>query len=78
MSPDYLPKERHQILGETYYLSLINLMHRSGILDIVEEPNLKMCIIKGDNWRAKGPTKNLYILSPQMVLMTVWGGSFSN
>ncbi len=28
----------------------------------------------GDNWSAKGPTKNLYILNPEMVQMTVWSG----
>ncbi len=45
-------------------------------IPIVEEPNLKKCVIKGDNWSVKGPTKNLYILNPEMVLMTVWGGVF--
>ena len=32
------------------------------ILQIVEEPKLKKCVIKGDNWSVKGPTKNLYPL----------------
>ncbi len=30
------------------------------IRHLVEEPNLKKCIIKGDNWSVKGPAKNLY------------------
>ena len=37
---------------------------------IVEKPNLKKCVIKGDNWGVKGRTKNLYVLNPEMVLMT--------
>ncbi len=45
---------------------------------IVEEPNLKKCVIKGDNWSLKGPTKNLYILNAEVVLMTVSGGVFPN
>ncbi len=31
------------------------------LLVLVEEPNLKKCVIKGDNWNIKGPTKNPYI-----------------
>ena len=30
------------------------------------------------NWSVKGPTKNLYILIAEVVLMTVWGGVFPN
>ncbi len=45
---------------------------------IVEEPTLKMCVIKGDNWSVKGPTKNLYILNAEVVLMTEPGGVFPN
>ncbi len=45
---------------------------------IVEEPNLKKCVIKGDNWSVKGPTKNLYTMNAEVVLMTVWGGVFRN
>ena len=40
--------------------------------------NLKKYVVKGDNWSIKGPTKNLYILIREMVLMTVWGGLFPN
>ena len=29
----------------------------------------KKYVIKGDNWSAKGPTKNLYILNAEVVLM---------
>ncbi len=29
---------------------------------IVDEPNLKKCVIEEDNWSVKGPTKNLYII----------------
>ncbi len=36
---------------------------------IVEEPNWKKCVIKGDIWSVKGPTKNLYILNAEVVLM---------
>ena len=42
---------------------------------LVEEPNLKKCVI---NWSVKGPTKNLYILSAEVVLLTVQGGVFPN
>ena len=45
---------------------------------LVEEPTLKKCVIKGDNWSVKGPTKNLYILNAEVVLMTVPGGVFPN
>ena len=48
------------------------------MISIVEEPNSKKCVIKGDNWSVKGPTKNLYILIAEVVLMTVWGGVFPN
>ncbi len=34
----------------------------------------KRCVIKGDNWNVKGPTKNLDILNAEVVLMTVLGG----
>ncbi len=34
---------------------------------------MKKCVIKGDNWSVKGPTKNLYILNAEVVLMTVNG-----
>ena len=47
-------------------------------LQLVEEPNLKKCVIKGDNWNVKGPTKNLYIFNAEVVLITVWGGIFPN
>ena len=33
---------------------------------IVEEPNLKKCVIKGDNCGIKGPTKNLYTVEPRL------------
>ncbi len=37
----------------------------------------KKCV-KGDNWSVKGPTKNMYILNAEVVLITVWGGVFPN
>ena len=40
---------------------------------LVEEPNSKKCIINGDNWSVKRPTKFLYNLNAEVVLMTVWG-----
>ncbi len=44
---------------------------------LVKEPNLKECVIKGDNWSVKNPTKNpLCILNPEVVLITVWGSFF--
>ncbi len=49
-----------------------------GIVMLVREPNLKKCVIKGDNWSVKGPTKNLYILNAEVVQMTVLGGVFPN
>ncbi len=39
---------------------------------------LKKCVIKGDNWSVKGPTKNLYILTAEVVLMAIWSGVFPN
>ncbi len=44
----------------------------------VRGAKLKNCVIKGDNWSVKGPTKNLYILIGEVVLMTVLGGVFPN
>ena len=41
--------------------SILTLLNRVEFRQIVGEPNLKKCIIKGDNWSVKGPTKNLYI-----------------
>ncbi len=40
----------------------------------------KVCYIIGAlyNWSVKGPTKNLYILNAEVVLMTVPGGVFPN
>ena len=45
---------------------------------LVGEPNLNKCAIKGDNLSIKGPTKNLYILNTEVVLMTVLGSVFPN
>ncbi len=45
---------------------------------IVKRPLLKKCVIKGDNWSVKRPTKKLYILDAEVVLMTVWGAVCPN
>ena len=43
------------------------------IINVVGEPILKKCVIKGDNLSVTGTTKKLYILNAGVVLMTVWG-----
>ena len=40
---------------------------------IGEEPVFEKCDIKGDNLCVTGPTKNLYILNAEVVLIPVWG-----
>ena len=41
---------------------------------VVKRPLPKKCNIKGLTMKVAGPTKTLYILNAEVVLMTVWGG----
>ena len=77
-SPDkaipFAPIELHGVKIDNFlYFDQFAL---NNYYQIVGEPNSKKCVIKGDNLSVKGPTKNLYILIAEVVLMTVWGGVF--
>ncbi len=45
-------------------------------LPIGKEPIFKKCDIEGDNLCVMAPTKNLYILNAEVVLIHVWGAVF--
>ncbi len=61
-----------------YFLYKVLIRMKAGSTYVSRGAKLKKCIIKGDNWSVKRPTKFLYILNADVVLMTVWGAVCSN
>ncbi len=81
---------KHNISGILQVLQYLSCVCVASCLSIslsrlkgqsVEEPNLKKSVIEGDKQSVKGPTKNLHILTIDVVtvvLMTDWGSVFPN